>query len=64
MKFKLFITFSKLMSFLILGVTSVYSIMNHEATVITLGTITAAGLLGFRQYTQKGKQNEKINIIH
>lgn len=61
MKFSLFITFSKLMAFLILVAGTVYSILNNEATVITLAIITSAGLIGWKQQKDKEiKSNEKV----
>lgn len=62
MKFNLYITFSKLMAFLILIAGTMYSVLNHEATVITLAIITSAGIIGWRQQKQKEiKVNEKLS---
>ena len=59
MKFNIELTWSKIMTLLILISASWYSIDNHEATVITLAIITIAGILGWKQ--QKDKEKIKIN---
>jgi hypothetical protein len=58
MKFRITVTFSKIMMFLILVAGTWYSLINKEATVITLAIITVAAGLGWKQ--QKDKELNKI----
>lgn len=52
---KIELSFSKIMAFLILVVTTWYSIANHEVTVITLGVMTVGAILGWKQHKDKQK---------
>ncbi len=57
---RLHITFSKLMSFLILIASSWYGLKTKDSSVIILGMTISAGLIGWRQQKQKQiKENEK-----
>lgn len=65
-KINIELTWSKIMAFLILVVSTWYSLANNEATVITLGIITIGGILGWKQQKDRekiklSKDNETIN---
>ena len=57
-KFRLNITWSKIMSFLILLVASICAYKTKESSVAIIGMTISAGLLGWRQ--QKTKEIKKI----